>query len=159
MQTFAFFQWGEGYITRQMGIGDSVTEVDDTIIGYPEISLFKSSYFMPKIASNESLTARFEHVIFSDVRHGIAYRHLFDVPPRDVVNVEAPEASLFNLDTFKELLRCGAQLPDVTEIETDPSAGDLSNLTTVMGNLTERMHLNTPEQTYMLYLYIRKLVD
>ena len=136
-----------------------MTEVDKTIIGYPEISHFKSAFFMPKISSNASLTARFEHVLFSDVRNGIAYPHLFDVPPLDAVGEEAPEASLFNLDTFKELLRCGAQLPDVTEVEKDPAAGDLSNLSTTMDNLTKRMHLNTPEQTYMLYLYIRKLVD
>ena len=57
--TFAYYQWGEGFITQAAGLGTTVTALDPTIVGYPEISYFKSSFFMPAISGNDTLTAQF----------------------------------------------------------------------------------------------------
>lgn len=57
--TFAYYQWGEAFITQAAGLGDTVTKLDPTIVGYPEISFFKSEFFMPAISANETLTTQF----------------------------------------------------------------------------------------------------
>ena len=60
-------------------------------------------------------------------------------PAVDAVNEEAPESSLFNLDTFKQLLAAGAQVADVA---ADNSA-DISNLDEVMGDLKTKLQLDS----------------
>lgn len=98
---FAYWQWTASYFTILPALGlnkESVAQIDDTIIGYPEINYFKPA-FLKKI-ENSIHKGEFDSVNFGLPNSTVTYAHLFFLPPKDYYG-EVPRTSLFNLDTLQ----------------------------------------------------------
>lgn len=61
-QGVAYWQWAAAYITNNSAPFEipSVSIITDTVAGYPELSFFKDTYFMPNISKENK--DRFESI-------------------------------------------------------------------------------------------------
>lgn len=150
---FAYWQWASSYFTLLPALGlnaTSVTQLDDTILGYPEMS-----FFLPKFREalkNSSHEGEFDAVNFGSPSSAVSYSHLFYLPPRDFVG-DVPASSLFNLDTIKALFAAIDTLPDLF---ADPSLTvDYSSL----APFTKSLKLSDDKQTYVLLIWLKNLLE
>jgi hypothetical protein len=53
----AYWQWADSYITLQLNTPsvDSIAQITDTVVGYPEISFFKKARLMPFLTDRPQL--------------------------------------------------------------------------------------------------------
>ena len=150
---FAYWQWANSYFTKLPALGlnkDSVAQLDDTIIGYPEIN-----YFMPvflKKLNNTQYQGVFDSVNFGSPKSEINYSHLFFLPPRTYFG-DVPKTSLFNLDTIKSVFGTIETMVDIYE---DPRKKvDFSTLS----NFTKLLNLTDDKQTYLLFIWLKNMFE
>ena len=128
----------------------SVVQLDDTILGYPEISYFKPAFV--KNLTGSQYEHDFDDVNFGIPGSGASYQHIFYLPPADFKG-ELPKSSLFNLDTLQDVF---------IKIESLPDIGINPNATvnyTDLANFTEELKLDDNKQTYMLFIWLKNMLD
>ena len=149
---FAYWQWSSSYFTMLPALGlnkESVAQIDDTILGYPEISYFKTAFL--KKMKGTKYEGVFDNVSYGSPKSNINYGHLFYLPPRDFVG-DIPESSLFNLDTIRSVFETIETLVDVFE---DPNQEvDFSTL----ASFTQKLQLSDDKQTYLLFVWLKNML-
>lgn len=142
-------------VTKEMSAPnstDSVVLTVDTATGYPEYFYFKKAKLLPAIQDNEDLYNRFVNVEMYHSKSDTTsnYEDLFNLTGPTGGDPEA--SSLFNIATLKELLAVGSSVKDVVAFPKTKSEDlDLS----VFKELTETLKLDTNEQSYLLYLWLK----
>lgn len=150
---FAYWQWASSYFTKLPALGlnkDSVTQLDDTILGYPEISFFRTA-FIDKL-KNSTYKNDFDKINFGSPKAAKNYGHLFYLPPADYVG-DLPESSLFNLDT---LIAVFEQIETVPDMFADPTVA--VNYTDYNA-FTQKLELDDDRQTYMLMIWLKNMLE
>ena len=153
---FAYWQWSSSYFTKLPALGlnkESVVEIDNNTLGYPEINYFKNKEFIPTL-KNKSSTHKddFEDTNFGSPKSDVNYAHLFYLPKNNYTG-DMPKSSLFNLDTVQDVFyKIEGDLPDIYE---NP------NITvnfTKLHNYTEALELDDDKQTYLLFIWMKQML-
>jgi hypothetical protein len=150
---FAYWQWATSYFTKLPALGlnkDSVTDMDDTILGYPEMSYFKKKN-LDKLKGSKYENV-FDNIDFGTPSSNKNYVHIFYLPPADFVG-DLPESSLFNLNTLKTVF---GETEKLTDIFKDPTQEiDFS----MYANYTELLELDDDKQTYLLMVWLKYMLE
>lgn len=149
---FAYWQWSNSYFTRLPALGlnkDSVSQIDDTIMGFPEISYFKQN--LEKKLKGSINEKQFDGVDFGSPKGKEEFSYLFYIPPTDFRG-ELPETSLFNIETLIQLFDMTERMEDVWE-HPDHQI-DFSEY----AYLTEKLKLKDLKRTYLLTLWLKKML-
>ena len=150
---FAYWQWANSYFTKLPALGlnkESVTQLDDTVLGYPEINFFIPT-FLKKLNDTQH-KGEFDSINFGSPKSEINYSHLFFLPKRDYFG-EVPKTSLFNLDTLKAIFSTIETMVDIYE---DPSKTvDYSRFS----NFTKLLKLTNDKQTYLLLIWMKNMLE
>jgi hypothetical protein len=103
-----------------------------------------------------ALNARFTNVkLFKDnTTAGVNYEYIWNMT--NAVGDDPEPTSLFNIDTLKAMLNAGNNTIDIIA-ETKSKNADL-NLK-AFDNVTKALKLETNEQSYMVYLWIKYLLS
>lgn len=91
----------------------SVTQVVDTVSGFPEISYWRDSFLANHANVSDEDKAYLTKVQFSNSSSFDNLEKLFDVESGDPNNKAPPSTSLFNLTQLKTLLRLGESTPNI----------------------------------------------
>ena len=150
---FAYWQWTSSYFTKLPALGlnkESVTQIDTTVLGYPEMNFFKQK--LTEVLKGSPHENDFKDIDFGSPSSGKEYRHLFYIPPKDFVG-ELPQSSLFHIETLKAIYE---------RIETMPDIFDNSSLEVKYGDyeeFTTKLELEDDRRTYLLMLWMKKLLE
>lgn len=150
---FAYWQWASSYFTKLPALGlnkESVSQIDDTILGYPEINYFKPA-FLAKL-NNTQHQGVFDSVNFGGPDSQINYSHLFFLPSRTYFG-EVPKSSLFNLDTLKSVF---STIETMVDIYQDPSQ---TVKYSSFSNFTQLLNLTDDKQTYLLFIWLKNMLE
>lgn len=110
-QTVGFWQWSQAYVTNEMAAPadrkPSVTQLVDTVSGFPEISYWRDEYLQKSANVSDDNKEIMKGVQFSNPSSYDNLERLFDVESGDPNKKAPPASSLFNLTTLKRLLTVG----------------------------------------------------
>lgn len=124
----AYWQWADGYMTDKRSFPEypSVTQVVNTVTGYPEISYFISDFLLnPSVSgvSDDNVNAMTGVKFFNDTAGPTPtepptnnWEYLFMLTNSS--GGDPNPSSLFNVQTLKTLCELGAAAPNII---TDPS--------------------------------------
>lgn len=150
---FAYWQWANSYFTMLPALGlnkQSVSQLDSTILGYPEISYFKPAFV--KNLTGSQYEKVFDTINFGTPSSGKSYEHIFYLPNASFVG-DLPASSLFNLDTLKAIFLTLESFPD---IGSDPTVQvNFSDYK----NYTQILQLDDDRQTYLLLAWLKNMLE
>lgn len=107
---------------------------------------------MPQLVNNTALTNQFKNVeLYVDYKDAKAHNFEALFSLQNSTGGDPDVTSLFNLDTLQMLLNTSAGMPDIVDKPDQfQHTIDLSGYQKV----TDRLKLNSNEQTYVLYLWL-----
>eukprot|EP00347_Sterkiella_histriomuscorum_P005750 403355411 len=154
-QAVAYWQWADSYLTRNLSLpgneSESITQVTDTHIGYPELSFFKTHKLLERIKDNQNLYSHFKQVnLFQDRLNPAGnFEYLFDL---NYQQTPPSEISLFNITTLQKLLVAGSITIDIVDQPHTPLKSlDLS----AFDEVTKFLRLEQNERSYLIYLWLK----
>jgi len=134
-----------------LGLGkESVTQLDDTIIGYPEMNFFRSQ--MLKNITGSQYEKTFDGINFGSPGSKLNYVHLFYLPPAEFRG-ELPTTSLFNLDTLNMLFEKTKTIVNIFEDST------IEYEFSELAEFTAHLKLSDDRQTYLLLIWLKNMLE
>lgn len=151
-----YWQWANAYVTEnQLGVPSIKLLGSDLVVGYYEISYWKSAFFN-QIASQENIDAfQFVQLYNNELFDYVNYEHLFltyDIYSQDPTT-DPPTNSLFNLANFQALVKLGLETPNILT-DTTITYGIDFDLNDDWYVLTYTLGLDSVQQTYFIWLWL-----
>lgn len=156
-----YWQWANAYVTENQLSAPSIAFLgSDLVVGYYEMSYFKSAYFNT-VASQANVEAfQFVQLYNNDLFTNVNYEHLFltyDIYSQDPTT-DPPTNSLFNLANFQALVTLGLETPNILT-NTTVTYGIDFDLNDDWYVLTYTLGLDSVQQTYMIWLWLNTAYD